>query len=392
MSILDSARKLLVAVVLFGPLGSMAFERYATIHRFTIPEGFAPAGSLVETSDGRLFGLTEEGGINRNVDSQIGCGSIVSLDASRHVTTVHRFRGPPEDGCQGRGGLLFVGGTLFGATAYGGASDSGTIFAITRDGKYRIVHEFTGSDGWKPNGSLIVGRDGNLWGTTVGGGGFQDAGTIYKLSADGKLETVYSFPQNGPLGQSPLQGLVIGSDGALYTSANFGKNDVGTIVRVDTAGIVTLVHALTTGEGKFPGGLSVGFDGQLLGVASAGGRYGLGTLFSIDLESGVLTSLHDFAGGADGIYPTMAPIQVSANLLTGTTTGAAGYPGILYTFQIGSNQLKTLHQFGQTVRDGAGPVGQLLLGSDGRVYGTCMVGGNSEVDGIGAGTVFLLSP
>ena len=65
-------------------------------------------------------------------------------------------------------------GCFYGTTATGGKHDGGTVFRLTPEGVFTTLHSFTGSlDGFLPEASLVLGPDGNFYGTTSAGGAEQ---------------------------------------------------------------------------------------------------------------------------------------------------------------------------------------------------------------------------
>jgi uncharacterized repeat protein (TIGR03803 family) len=254
-------------------------------------------------------------------------------------------------------------GSFYGTTSHGGTYTNGTVFKISTNGTLTTLHSF-GSvldtngfpiDGVFPSAALVQGSDGYFYGTTSYGGTNGGWGTVYKISTDGALTSLYSFGSvqdaNGlPLdGANPYAGLVQGSDGYFY----------GT----------------TCGAGSFP----YTYMGSW------------GTVFKISTD-GVLTALHSFAGGNDGGWPMAGLVQGSDGYFYGTTCGGNGHskdpePGPGTVFKISTNgTLTTLHSFGSVPGtnsfpiDGANPHG-LVRGSDGNFYGTTCCGtyGNGTI-------------
>jgi uncharacterized repeat protein (TIGR03803 family) len=101
------------------------------------------------------------------------------------VTVLHSF-GQGSDGKDPRGIVEGPNGNLYGATFLGGTGGQGTIFEVSTDGSsYTVLHNFADgtvpNDGEQPEGTLIVGADNNLYGTTLGGGS-AGKGTVFKIS------------------------------------------------------------------------------------------------------------------------------------------------------------------------------------------------------------------
>jgi len=136
-----------------------------------------------------------------------------------------------------------------------------------------------------------------------------------------------------------------------------------------------------------PGNLVVDPAGNLYGAALNGGVCGTmscGTIFKLSTK-GVLSTLYNFTGGADGAYPCCLVIDKSANLYGTTSSGALGY-GTVFKFATATKKFSTLHQFGRLSTDGLTP-GWLTLGSDGNLYGATSTGG-----AYGNGVTFEVTP
>ncbi len=354
-------------------------QTYDIVKAFS-SEGLSPWAGLIQGTDGNLYGTTSSGG---------GGGTIFKIDTSGSMlTTLHSFVN--SDGAYPYGGVIQgADGNLYGTTAQGGASDSGTIFKIDTNGTtFTTLHNFAGSDGAKPYGGLIQGTDGSLYGTTIEGGA-NNYGTIFKIDTNGStLTTLHSFA--GSDGWGPYAGLIQGTDGNLYgMTIQGGLQTLGTIFKIDTSATTfTTLHDFAYNDGAYPwAGLMQGTDGNLYGTTTVGGTSGLGTIFKIDTNGAMLTTLHSFVG-SDGAGPYGGLIQATDGNLYGTTTGygTSSY-GTVFKIDTGGTTLTTLHSFVNS--DGAFPLAGLVQATDGDLYGTTRYGGNSSCYG-GCGTVFKI--
>jgi uncharacterized repeat protein (TIGR03803 family) len=249
---------------------------FAVLHQFRYgTDGAWPENGLLLASDGLLYGTTSTGGSNSS-------GTVFRMDLNGSNYLVLRYlstsdgRFPTASLIEGTNGLLYGLGNA------GGISDAGTIFRMEKDGSnFRVIRDFTGADGQPrdnliegPNGklygtsiqavfsldhdgsnyvvlqhfggspadgggsdgALVPGLDGALYGTTAGGGISPSYGTVFRLNPDGSsFEVLIRFMHtNGPsLGSAPHAGLVRGSDGALYgTCSTGGKFNRGTVFRL----------------------------------------------------------------------------------------------------------------------------------------------------------------
>ena len=284
-------------------------------------DGTNPIASLIRDTAGNLYGTAAAGGTNF-------AGIAFRLDTSGTETVLFTFGGSPaaEDGAQPVTRLLRdQQGNLYGTTRYGGTSKAGTIFKLDPDGNETVLYSFGGgADAADPYSSLIADAAGNLYGTTVFGGGSAclgaGCGTVFKLSAGGAETVLHSF--TGTDGEKPFAGLIRDAAGNLYGTTFYGgAADFGTVFKLDTALVETVLHSFTGGaDGAYPqAGVIRDSEGNLYGTASYGGASNAGVVFKLD-SAGTETVLHSFAGGVDGAYPQAGVIRDLAGILYGTTT------------------------------------------------------------------------
>ena len=301
-----------------------------------------------------------------------------------NFTALSSFRG--TNGAQPFGQLLrATNGLFYGTTATGGANGLGTIFSATTGGKLNTIASFDGSNGAQPLAGLVQAPDGSLYGTASSGGAF-GKGTIFVATADGALTNLYSF--DGTNGTRPLAPLIFASDGNFYGTASAGGDfDLGTIFRMDPVGNITLLFSFNGTNGAQPAGalLQSPVDGNFYGTTPAGGFHGYGTVFG--LQFGVFTNVYSFTGGHDGAGPQGGLTFADDGNLYGTTatggTNVAGQ-GAGTVFVINpAGAFGTRHTFIGT--DGANPIGGLVQGMSGVLYGTTSAGGVP-----GHGTIFSI--
>jgi uncharacterized repeat protein (TIGR03803 family) len=208
------------------------------------------------------------------------------------LTSLHSFQ-VFTNGAGPTGGLVQGSdGNFYGTTSGGGTNNNaGTVFKISATGALTTLYSFTGGkDGGSPQAGLVQGSDGNLYGTTYGGGdpnGGNGNGTVFKISATGALTTLYSFP-GGKDGRDPRAGLVQGSDGNFYgTTVGGGTNLAGTVFKISATGALTTLYVFTGGkDGAYPSaglGLVQGSDGNFYGTTYGGGIGGGGTVFRLSV-------------------------------------------------------------------------------------------------------------
>jgi uncharacterized repeat protein (TIGR03803 family) len=361
-------------------------------------DGASPAAGLVQGSDGSLYGTTQNGGTTNY--NGLRDGTVFKITTNGALTTLYTFTG--NDGASPQAALVQGSdGYFYGTTPQGGSNNLGTLFKISANGKLTSLYSFTGgNDGWNPDGALVQGSDGYLYGTTAGVGylAFESGhGTVFKFTTNGALTTLYSFTGLSD-GAYPVAGLVQGSDGNLYgtTTQGGGSHGIdslvpgfGNVFQISTNGALTSLYSFSADtDGASPNtGLVQGSDGYLYGTAA-------GTVFKISTNGGY-TSLHVFTGGNDGYGPN-GLVQGSDGSFYGTTSGSDGGPNYGTVFKIDTQgALTTLYAFGTVTDadgdplDGANPRAGLMQGSDGYFYGTTSFGG-TNFEYARFGTVFKI--
>ena len=296
-------------------------------------------------------------------------------------------------------------GNLYGTTQYGGKADFGTVFRLSLSGTLTTLYSFCSQsqcvDGSLPDAGLVEGTDGNFYGTTFWGG-TQNQGTIFKITPNGSLTTLYSFCPVGfcPDGANPHASLIQAPDDNFYgTTAGGGATNHGEIFRITASGKFTPLYSFCSlancADGSAPEGALLYANGNLYGTTSTGGgATNGGTVFELT-QSG-LTTLYSFcslAKCADGEYPYAGLIRGNDGNFYGTTSGSA--PNTLGTiFRITpSGTLTTLYSFCSLANcaDGESPYAGLVLGQDGNFYGTTEIGGTNTSKNscpFGCGTFF----
>jgi uncharacterized repeat protein (TIGR03803 family) len=154
--------------------------RLTTLAEFRNANGAYPQGGLIQARDGHFYGTTNHGGDCRCPG---GCGTVFRLGADGVLATLARFDG--SNGANPCAGLLQASdGNFYGTTQFGGAWHQGTAFRLTPDGELTTLVDFgcMGGGGIVPNSTLVEGADGNLYGTTEGGG-IHGCGTVFRLSS-----------------------------------------------------------------------------------------------------------------------------------------------------------------------------------------------------------------
>lgn len=251
-------------------------------------KGGSPNGSLVRGTDGSFYGTTS---------GPDGFGTIFKVTSEGAFTTLVEFRSllGSSSGFNPQGGLLLApDGNFYGTTSQD-TSGQGTVFRLTQAGALTQLVVFTGAGGanpgYSPCGSLILGSDGRLYGTT---GKPTGAGTVFSLSLDGEMAVLAAVG-------SPGETLTAGADGHLYGVSNDSVNSH--VFRITLQGERSKVHEFSS-ENPLQGGpaltpLTLGSDGALYGMTQSGGTRDFGTLYKVTSQ-GQFTLLADLDGGLLG--------------------------------------------------------------------------------------------
>ena len=312
--------------------------------------------------------------------------------AASDLTVLHSF-GYQPDGEYPEGRLVQGGdGTLYGTTYQGGVNGYGMAFSIAPDGSLTTLHSFSGADGQQLDTGMTFGSDGDLYGTTPQGSSCVDSnctsfgGTVFKLTKAGALTTIDYFAGNGlPTGSAPGD-LIRGGDGYFYGTTAYGgaagTSGLGTVFKVGPNGKLTTLHSFTSAEPFYPmSGLTLGADGNFYGAAQSGPGNTNGAIFMIT-PAGVVTTVHSF-DGADGAYPGGKLLLARDGNFYGTT-GGGGTSGAGTIYRLTpSGTLTTLYAFNG---DGEGPAAGLVQAADGNLYGVTSGGGASN-----GGTLFRVT-
>jgi uncharacterized repeat protein (TIGR03803 family) len=238
-----------------SPAGALL--QSVTVHQSNGEPG-DPRAPLIQASNGNFYGTSYEGGGDTNA------GTIFEFTPEGVLTTLHSFvGGAGNTGDRPYDGLLQGSdGNFYGTTEYGGTAELGTVFKISPAGDYTVLVNFTGPNGEQPFASLIQASDGNFYGT-ASLGGTDSLGTIFQLTPAGVFTTIYNFSKNEALGAFPRGALVQGSDGNLYgTTMGGGANAFGTVFRLNIVPQAALFNISTrlnvgTGDNVLIGGFIV---------------------------------------------------------------------------------------------------------------------------------------
>lgn len=410
---------MLVSTLLAGLLFAIAMplanaQTYTVLHTFTgTPDGTNPS-PLIRDAEGNLYGTALAGG-NQTNNCLGGCGMVYKIDSAGNLDVLYNFAG----GSNGANPIAALArdasGNLYGTTQGLGTFNLSVVFKLTPEGQETSFPA--------PEGSLdapvVVDAKGNLYGMTPYGGtpncGWDreelGCGTLFVMTPNGKFTIVHNF--SGTDGMFPQSGLVRDSKGNFYGAADFGgirscrtvgngRNNTasgcGTIFKVDVHGNFSVLYTFTgQSDGSGPLGVIIDSEDNLYGIAAGGGDLqgnccGYGTIFKLDTKTGVYSVLFTFTPQIPGSNPFVTNLLArdpKGNLYGAQWMVGANGTGFLFRLDTAGNYTD-LYNFQEQVdgfnQDGFFPVG-IVLGSADDVYGSMSMGGSS-----GFGTVFHITP
>lgn len=385
----------MVVSVFLGAAPLLATEaNYTQLKSFGLPgqAGVNPIAPLVPGGDGVFYGTSYGGGSG-------GAGTVFRMGTNGSGFAVLRsFLTTGGDGQNPQGGVVLGrDGALYGTTYNGGASGKGAIFRLDADGQhYAVLRSFnsTAGDGQNP-WELIQGADGALYGTTYSGGA-SNAGTVFKINCDGSAYTVlYEFGAAAGDAVNPKASVIQGADGLLYgTTFKGGTNSgAGTVFRLTTNGTdFAILHHFNFagGEGYYPYAPVVqGLDGALYGTTYYGGSNNAGIVFRMNVDGSnyaILRHLYSGAGDARNPYARLTP-GADGTLFGTTYNGGSASAGAIFKLGPDGSDYAVIHSFSNTGGDGQNPQAPLWIDRDGTIYGTARNGGSA-----GGGSGFRLAP
>jgi uncharacterized repeat protein (TIGR03803 family) len=278
---------------------------YSFCSKASCADGANPLGALVQAGNGNFYGTTYGGGANND-------GTVFEITPGGSLTTLYTFcsKANCADGASPQGDLVqgFLNGNFYGTTYGGGAQSSGTLFEITPGGALTTLYTFCSktncTDGASPQVPLVQDSFGDIYGTTEYSGA-NSGGTVFKLTSWGALHTLYHFCSKGGSactdGEYPLAGPVLGNDGNLYgTTYGGGANSDGTVFQLTPWGVLATLYNFCSKANCTDGAnpeapLVQGNDGNFYSTTSFGGAYNLGTAFK-------LATLPPAGNACNGVY------------------------------------------------------------------------------------------
>ncbi len=400
---------------------------YTLLRHFADATGSQPVGALVKGADGSLYGMTYLGGT-------AALGTVYKLTITGTHTVLASFSGTTGAvlGSAPRGGLcLGIDDQFYAVTPSGGVGNLGTAFKVSNAGVFTALGAVSLSAGWSPNGAPVLAGStlifpnaaggaaggGNLMSITTGGavsvaaalggtlgnaadgalkavsgnwygvtakGGASSRGTMFKYSVANGAQLVLAYSTSaGSLAEGPV---ILGSDGLLWcVGREGGATARGTIYKITTAGVRTRVVSFTGTTGAAPGGkprgpLALATDGNFYGLCGEGGTANTGLLFKLT-ATGAYSVMSQCAATGARLPAGGLVIGTDGNLYGTMSAGGADDAGVLIKYVPGATSWSIVGEF--SVASGSAPGGELLVATDGAIYGMATTGGAS-----GAGSIF----
>ena len=331
--------------------------------------GSAPYGSLIQASNGKLYGMTAYGGIN-------DIGVLFEYDYSTNTYSKKLDFDGANKGAYPHGTLMQASnGSLYGVTSNGGEANWGVIFEYNTvsDTYIRKLNFHFNDHGSNPFGSLLQASNGKLYGITQDGG-INSQGVLFEHDPITNVFTI-KFEFDGINGETSYGSLIQASNGKLYgMTSQGGTNSRGVIFEYDIAtGIFTKKYDMTSDI--YPKiSLMQASNGKLYGMT----RY---TIFEYDPDNNIYIVKHNFTSSADGTDPLGNLIQATSGKLYGMTQyGGANGNGVLFEYNLLTDTYSKKIDF-DGANIGRNPIGSLIQASNGMLYGMTTYGGTVD-DGV----------
>jgi uncharacterized repeat protein (TIGR03803 family) len=338
---------------------------------FTYTNGQYPAGSLIQTNNGMLYGMTAMGGAN---DS----GVLFEFNpVTSNFIKKHDF----EENIHGKGGMVFgslckaKNGKLYGMTNSGGPAGTGKVFefdpltGIHKD----IVSFYNMENGANPIGSFVQAKNGKLYGRTSGGGA-NNMGTIFEWDPSEKRYTNKIDFDGLQTGRMPDGSMIMANNNKLYgVNMAGGSFNAGVLFEyIPETNTFTKLHDFDTETGIFPYGTLIKADnGKLYGTCSTGGYYGCGVIFEWDPATAKFSKRFDFPF-VYRLEPHCAFTHASNGKLYGIRDN------MLFVWDPADGSFVKKFDFNRKT-DGEAVFGKMVNCEDGMYYGMTEVGGSHDV-------------
>jgi len=385
-----------------GPQPVVAFTFVCKTSQFQgsgpCPMGGRP-GPLIQGSDGNFYGTAQ---VSSEGNSQPNGGTVFSLTPGGMFKLLHTFVAVPHNYADGNNpGLLVEGpdGNLYGTTLFGGVNNNGVLYRVGKNGLgFQVIHQFCSkancTDG--ASGALVVGADGNLYGSSFTGGTgncgqfYQGCGTIFRVTpSSGAYDVVFNFDPS-TTGEFP-GGITLTSDGNLYGIAS-GQSGLNLFHYTPATGTFKTVALNFPNPNGLPlrpvTPLTIGPNGNFYGLYHVYATCCEG-LFEVEVDGSHLQLFPEINtlrfGTAEGLL-----LASDHNFWVADYNGGNGSGAILTLSPSQGTVIQTFAPFGESVALGASP-GALIQAKDGTLWGADTLGGIAPNGHFADGTIFKLN-
>ena len=373
---------ILIAVVL--GIAASAIPSYAQIPSpvvlYTFQGGttdvWFPWGPMAQGQDGNLYGTGQGRGANST-------GGVFKVTPAGVETLVASFPGTWVS-C-GYGLALAMDGNFYGTCQLSGANNAGFIYRVTPAGVLTDIYDFlnTTSEACCPFGALVLGANGDLYGTTGEYGSSYSPQVAFSITTKGVYKTLYTFAN----GNSLPSVLTAGGDGNFYgTEADAdGYGNAGGIFGISAGGAFKVLYGFDNAVNVSgpSSGVVRDSNGKLYGTTAFPSGTGNGALYDVT-AGGVLTDIYNFPAALNFDESANNMMQASnGNLYGASYNGGTGASGGLY--EVTSTNVFSSYSFATDSNMGGGPRAPLMQNTNGIIYGS-----NSSGNAVTGGTLFEL--
>jgi uncharacterized repeat protein (TIGR03803 family) len=188
-------------------------------------DGHCPFSGVAVDAKGNVFGTVVGNGFGGDPN-----GAVWKLSPTNRLTPLYVFKDGEDGEYPDQSPIVDTTGNVYGTIiTKNGGEYAGAVWKIDAAGKFSLLHKFTGmADGFGPNGPLLMNTDGNLYGTTASGGGTAAKpgyGTVFRLTPNGQFTVIHTF--TGKDGSNPTGTLAHDSKGAIYGATSGNNGSIG---------------------------------------------------------------------------------------------------------------------------------------------------------------------
>jgi uncharacterized repeat protein (TIGR03803 family) len=333
---------------------------------FNGANGILPQGGVTFDANGNLFGTAYEGGANSQ-------GTVWELaKGSSTITALASFNGT-NGSFPVPGATLDTNGNLFGTASNGGANGVGAVWELIKGSStITALASFNTANGAVPFAGVTFDANGNLFGTTIGGG-TNGAGAVWELPKGSS--TIMALASFNLPSQSVYGGVTLDANGNLFgTTGSGGANNQGTVWELAKgSNSITTLASFDGTNGNLPrAGATFDANGNLFGTTYVGGASNQGTVWELAKGSSTITALGSF-NGTNGVLPLGGvTFDANGNLYGTASEGGANALGTVWELAKGSSTITALGSFDITT--GNDPKDSVTLDPHGNLFGTAAVG------------------